>query len=181
MNSITEENFKPRNYKPAIIILTIVLISAIVILLRLPGVKDFDAFDVTILPLMNAILNACSFIFLLAALIAILNGNVKVHQRFIYAALLSTLLFLIIYVIFHFIASATSYGGDGFMKIFYYFILVTHILFAIANIPLMLTSVTSAWNRNNAFHKKLSRWTMPIWLYVSFSGVLVYLLIRPYY
>lgn len=177
----TEEVFKRRNYKPAIIILTIVLISAIVILLRLPGIKDFDAFDITILPMMNAIFNILSFLFLIGALTAILKGNVKVHRRFIYAALITTSLFLVTYVAFHFIASSTSFGGEGFIALFYYFILITHITLAMAIIPLALTSVTSAWNREFERHKKISRWTMPIWLYVSLTGVLVYLLIKPYY
>lgn len=174
-------NFKPRNYTPAIIIITIALISAITILLRLPGVKNFDAFDVTILPLINAILNVFSFFFLLAALIAILKGNKKVHKRFIYAAVTATALFLVNYVFFHTISAATSFGGDGFLKIFYYFILITHVTLAMSIIPLALTSITSTWNRQFERHKKVSRWTMPIWLYVSFTGVLVYLLIKPYY
>ena len=182
MNSkITEEVFTRRNYKPAIIILTVVLISAIVILLRLPGIKEFDAFDITILPMMNAIFNVLSFLFLIGALVAILKGNVKVHRRFIYAALVTTSLFLVNYVIFHFIASSTSFGGEGFIALLYYFILITHIILAMAIIPLALTSVTSAWNREFERHKKISRWTMPIWLYVSFTGVIVYLLIRPYF
>ena len=182
MNSkTTEEVFTQRNYKPAIIILTIVLISAIVILLRLPGIKEFDAFDITILPMMNAIFNVISFLFLIGALTAILKGNVKVHRRFIYAALVTTSLFLITYVVFHFIASSTSFGGEGFIALLYYFILITHVILAMSIIPLALTSITCAWNREFERHKKISRWTMPIWLYVSFTGVLVYLLIRPYY
>lgn len=173
--------FKPRNYTPAIILITIVLISAITILLRLPGVEDFDAFDITILPLINAILNVFSFFFLIIALVAILKGHEKVHKRFIYAAVISTTLFLVNYVVFHTIASATSFGGDGFIKTFYYFILITHVVLAMSIIPLALTSITSTWNRQFEKHKKVSRWTMPIWLYVSFTGVLVYLMIRPYY
>lgn len=182
MNSqTTEEFFTRRNYKPAIIIITVALISAIVILLRLPGIKEFDAFDITILPMMNAIFNIFSFLFLIGALTAILKGNVKVHRRFIYAALVTTSLFLITYVVFHFIAASTSFGGEGFIALLYYFILITHIILAMTIIPLALTSVTSAWNREFERHKKISRWTMPIWLYVSFTGVIVYLLIRPYY
>jgi len=182
MNSnITKETFTRRNYKTAIIILTIALVSVIIGLLNLPGIKGFDAFDVTILPLMNAVFNGFAFLSLIGALIAILKGKVKVHKRFIYAAIIATLLFLITYVVFHFIASSTSFGGEGFIKGFYYFVLITHILCAISIIPLALTSVTSTWNREFERHKKISRWTMPIWLYVSFTGVLVYLLIRPYY
>ena len=170
-----------RDYKLAIIIITIVLVSAIVILLRLPPVENFDAFDITILPMMNAVFNAFAFIFLVIALIAIMRGNVKVHMRFIYAALVSTTLFLVTYVVFHFIASSTSFGGEGLIAYVYYFILVTHIILAIANIPLVLTTVTRAWNEENELHKKIARWTMPVWLYVSLTGIIVYFLIRPYY
>src|SRR5699024_946183 len=138
-----------RDYRLLITILTIVLISAIVILLSLPPVEDFDLFDVTILPMFNAIFNGLAFIFLVIALIAILRGNVKLHKGFI------------VYV--------------------YYFILITHIILAMATIPLVLTSVTRAWNEENERHKKIARWTMPIWMYVSLTGIIVYLLIRPYY
>ncbi len=170
-----------RDYRLAITIITIILISAIVILLRLPAVESFDLFDVTILPMMNAVFNGLAFIFLVVALIAIMRGNVKVHMRFIYAALVSTTLFLINYVIFHFIHAATSFGGEGFIVYVYYFILISHIILAMATIPLVLTSVTRAWNMENELHKKISRWTMPIWMYVSVTGIVVYLLIRPYY
>ena len=173
--------FKKRNYKPAIIIISFILIGVIAMLGRMPGVEDFDAFDVTILPLMNAIFNSFTFLFLVAALIAILKKNVTVHRRFIYAALSSTTLFLVTYVAFHYLAPSTPFGGEGFIKGFYYFILITHIVLAAAIVPLVLTSVARAWNMENARHRKIARWTMPIWLYVSLTGVLVYILISPYY
>ncbi len=177
----TNHSKPKRDYRLAIAIITVVLIAAIFILLSLPPVEDFNAFDITILPMMNAIFNGFAFIFLLAALIAIMRGNVKVHQRFIYAAVVATALFLVNYVIFHFIASATSFGGEGIIVYVYYIILISHIILAMATIPLVLTSITRAWNEENELHKKISRWTMPIWLYVSFTGIVVYFLIRPYY
>ena len=180
-NGTATKPFKKRNYKPMIIALSIILIGAIGVLSGMPGVEDFDLFDVTILPLMNAILNSFTFLFLLAALIAILKRNVTVHRRFIYAAFVTTSLFLVTYVAFHYLSSSTSYGGDGFMAGFYYFMLITHIILAAAIVPLALTTVARAWNMENERHKKIARWTMPIWLYVSFTGVLVYILISPYY
>ncbi|HLR22894.1 MAG TPA: DUF420 domain-containing protein [Pseudogracilibacillus sp.] len=176
-----KKNVTERNYKPMIVIITLVLIGTITALLRLPGVEDFDKFDVTILPMFNAIFNLFSFGFLSCALVAILRRNVKVHRRFIYAALVSTTLFLVNYVFFHFISSSTSFGGEGVLKGIYYFVLISHVLLAMIIIPLALTSITLAWNQKYETHKKVSRWTMPIWLYVSLSGVIVYLLIRPYY
>ncbi|ONK21778.1 hypothetical protein BLX87_20035 [Bacillus sp. VT-16-64] len=173
--------YKKRNYRPAITAITIILIGAIGILFGLPGVENFDAFDVTILPLINAILNSFTFIFLFSALIAILKRNITVHRRFIYAAFTTTFLFLITYVTYHFLAPSTSYGGTGWMAALYYFILISHVLLAAAIVPLALTSVARAWNMENERHKKIARWTMPIWLYVSLTGVLVYVMISPYY
>ncbi|MBS4210469.1 DUF420 domain-containing protein [Bacillus sp. FJAT-50079] len=179
-NSLVTEPRK-RNYRPMIITISIILIGAIAVLSGMPGMDDFDAFDVTILPRINAILNSFTFLFLVGALIAILKRNVKVHRRFIYAAFVTTSLFLVTYVAFHYVSPSTPYGGEGFLAIFYYFILITHILLAAAIVPLALTSVARAWNMENERHKKIARWTMPIWLYVSLTGVLVYLLISPYY
>lgn len=181
MDERSNKQIKKRNYKPAIIIISIVLIGAIGVLAGLPGVENFDAFDVTILPLMNAIFNTFTFLFLVCALIAILKRNVKVHRRFIYAAFVTTTFFLVTYVGHHFLSDSTAYGGSGFGMYFYYFILITHIVLAAAIVPLALTSVARAWNMENERHKRIARWTMPIWLYVSFTGVLVYILISPYY
>src|SRR5699024_549128 len=85
------------------------------------------------------------------------------------------------YVTFHYLSPATPYGGEGFLAGLYYFVLITHIVLAAAIVPLALTSVTRAWNQEYGRHKKIARWTMPIWLYVSFTGVLVYIMISPYY
>lgn len=172
---------KKRNYKPAIIIISTILILAIAVLSGMPGYEDFDAFDVTILPLMNAILNVFTFIFLVCALIAILKRNVIVHRRFIYSAFVTTFIFLISYVTFHFLSPSTSYGGDGILKYVYYFILITHIILAAVIVPFVLTTVARAWNEEHDRHRKIGRITMPLWLYVSLTGVLVYVLISPYY
>lgn len=170
-----------RNYRPAIICISIVLIGAIGVLAGMPGQEDFDAFDMTILPLMNAIFNTFTFLFLCAALIAIKKRNITVHRRFIYAAFISTALFLFTYVTYHYLSASTPYGGEGIMAVLYYFILITHIVLAAVIVPLALTSVARAWNMENERHKKIARWTMPLWLYVSFTGVMVYILISPYY
>lgn len=172
---------KKRNYKPAIIIISTILILAIAVLSGMPGYEDFDAFDITILPLANAILNSFTFIFLICALIAILKRKVTIHRRFIYAAFVTTFIFLISYVTFHFLSPSTSYGGEGILKYIYYFILITHIVLAAVIVPFVLTAVARAWNEEHDRHRKIGRITMPLWLYVSLTGVLVYILISPYY
>src|SRR5699024_7040163 len=113
--------------------------------------------------------------------IAILKKNVTVHRRFIYAAFVSTSLFLVTYVMFHYLSPSTPYGGTGFLAGLYYFILITHIVLAAVIVPLALTSVARAWNMEKERHRKIARWTMPIWLYVSITGVVVYIMISPYY
>lgn len=173
--------YKKRNYRPVITGISLFLIAVVGILFGLPGVEDFDAFDVTILPFINAVLNSFTFLFLLSALIAILKKKIIVHRTFIYAAFITTFLFLITYVTYHFLAPSTPYGGTGWMAALYYFILISHVLLAAAIVPLALTSVARAWNMENERHKKIARWTMPIWLYVSLTGVLVYVMISPYY
>src|SRR5699024_12474981 len=101
--------------------------------------------------------------------------------RFIYAALVSTTLFLVNYVFFHFISSSTSFGGEGVLKGIYYFVLISHVLLAMIIIPLALTSITLAWNQKYETDKKVSRWTMPIWHYDRLKGEMVYLLIKLIY
>lgn len=172
---------KKRNYKPLIIILTIIINGVVVLLSRIPPVEGFDLFDVRILPMMNAIFNTFTFFFLLIALVAIIKKNVTLHRRFIYAAFITTTLFLVTYIGHHLLTTSTPYGGDGWLKGVYYFILITHIVLAAVIVPLALTAVARAWNGENERHRKLARWTMPLWLYVSLTGVLVYLMISPYY
>jgi putative membrane protein len=178
---LSEAPVKKRNYRPMIIILTIVINGLVAVLAGLPGVEDFDAFNVHILPMMNAIFNSFTFLFLLAALIAIKKGNAVVHKRFIYSAFITTSLFLITYVTYHYLSPSTPYGGEGIMAGIYYFILFTHIVLAALIVPLALTAVARAWNQEHERHRKIVRWTMPLWLYVSLTGVLVYLMISPYY
>ncbi|MBB5173755.1 DUF420 domain-containing protein [Texcoconibacillus texcoconensis] len=181
MSVMQEENVTKRNYKPLIIAVTIIVNGLVVLLAGLPGVEGFDAFDVHILPMFNAIFNSFTFLFLLAALIAIVKRKVDLHKKFIYAAFITTSMFLVTYVAHHFLAESTPYGGTGVLAYIYYFILITHIILAAVIVPLALTSVARAWNMENERHRKIARWTMPIWLYVSLTGVLVYLMISPYY
>lgn len=181
--SSNSNNVKQRNYTPFIWGLSIVAIILILALNYIPRSTTDTIFgiDLVVLPLVNAILNGIAFIFLIAALIAIMKGNIKVHRNFIFAAFGATLLFLITYLTYHTLAASTSYGGDGALKYVYYFVLISHIILAAANLPLALFTLTRGLNMQTEKHKKIARWTMPIWLYVSATGVLVYILISPYY
>lgn len=172
---------KQRNYTPLIIGLSIAINVLVAILFFLPEYEGEITFDVTLLPRLNAIFNSFTFVFLLAALYFIKQKNIKLHKRFIFAAFTTTALFLLSYVTYHYLTESTSYGGEGPLKYIYFFILITHILLAIAIVPLALITVTRGLNMQVERHRKIARWTMPIWLYVSLTGVLVYLLISPYY
>ncbi|QAY67672.1 DUF420 domain-containing protein [Paenibacillus protaetiae] len=172
-----------KNY--AILIITVSLIANLVILLLFFSPIGYEGqvhFDTTIFPRLNAVLNSFTFIFLVAALIAIIRKNVKVHKGFILAAFASTLLFLVSYLTFHYISAETAtYGGEGIKRPIYFFILITHSVLAALIVPLALFTLVWGWTMQLHKHRRIARWTMPIWLYVSITGVVVYLFMAPYY
>ncbi|WP_338485854.1 DUF420 domain-containing protein [Alkalicoccus halolimnae] len=147
----------------------------------IPGYVGELPFWVTQLPLLNATLNTFTFIFLMGALLAILKRNITLHRRFIYAAFCTTSVFLVSYVTFHFMAESTPYGGAGIISTIYYFILISHIILAAIIVPFALMSFFTGFKDMRPTHRKWVRWTMPMWLYVSFTGVIVYVMISPYY
>lgn len=177
----SNQTIKEKNYTPIIISLTTLINLIIVFLFFLPKQDRDIPFDLTLLPRLNAIFNSFTFIFLLAALFFILRKNIKMHRNFIFAAFTTTTLFLVTYLTYHYLAPSTPYGGEGLLKSIYYFILISHISLAPIVVLLALFSLVWGLTRNVTKHRKISRWTMPIWLYVSLSGVLVYVLISPYY
>ncbi|RJE91258.1 DUF420 domain-containing protein [Paenibacillus sp. 1011MAR3C5] len=172
---------KERNYTPIVAVLTVVIVALVAILFFLPAYHGEVGFDVKILPLLNAIFNSFTFLALVVALIAILKKNVRMHRTFIGLAFGTTTLFLVSYVTYHYLTESTSYGGEGILKTIYLFILLTHIVLAIVVVPLALLSLARGISGQVEKHRKIARWTMPIWLYVSLTGVIVYLMISPYY
>lgn len=162
-----------KNYKPLIWILAIAFF--------LPGIEFLKQSDFSFLPLLNAILNSLTFLSLIIALVAIKQKNIKLHNTFVLLPLFCTSLFLISYLVYHFSTASTKFGGQGLIKYIYFFILLTHVLLAAIVVPLALISIGHGLNMEVAKQKKIARWTMPIWLYVSLTGVIVYLMISPYY
>ncbi|EIT83668.1 hypothetical protein A374_19150 [Fictibacillus macauensis ZFHKF-1] len=175
------EPVKQRNYTPLVIILSIAINVIVAVLFFMPKYNGDVSFNIYILPRFNAIFNSFTFVFLLAALFFILRKNIKMHRRFIFAAFTTTFLFLLFYVTYHFLAPTTHYGGGSPWRGIYFFILVTHVFLAALIVPLALITVTRGLNMKVEKHKKIARWTMPLWLYVSLTGVIVYLMISPYY
>jgi putative membrane protein len=137
--------------------------------------------DLRILPRINAVLNTLTTLFLLAAFHAIRSGNVVRHRRFIYGAFTTTGVFLVTYLVYHALSESTRYGGTGVMAGVYYFLLLTHIVLAALIVPLALVTFFRGISNQVEWHWAIARWTMPLWLYVSVTGVLVYLMISPYY
>ncbi|WP_168121051.1 DUF420 domain-containing protein [Paenibacillus sp. HB172176] len=172
---------KERNYTPLVAVLTVVIVGLVTVLFFLPAYDGEVGFDVKLLPMLNAIFNSFTFLFLLTALTAIRRKNIRMHRAFIGMAFLTTTLFLVCYVTYHYLTESTSYGGDGALKYMYFFVLITHILLAIVIVPLALLSAIRGLKMQVEKHRRIARWTMPIWLYVSLTGVIVYLMISPYY
>ncbi|MDB4897352.1 MAG: hypothetical protein JWN15_3614 [Firmicutes bacterium] len=172
---------QPQRYTALVVGLSIAVNVLVAVLFFLPGKRGVGNLDLTFLPMLNAVLNSLTFIFLLSALAAIKRRDIQTHRRFILSAFTSTTLFLLSYVTYHALAASTKYGGAGPMRSLYFFFLITHIVLAVVIVPLALFSLVSGLSMQTARHRKFVRWTMPLWLYVSATGVVVYLMIRPFY
>lgn len=142
------------------------------------GIK-INGVDFSFLPPIYATINGVTAILLMLALAFIKNGKVELHQKTIQVALALSVLFLLCYVAYHMTSDSTPYGGST--KVLYYFILITHIFLSVAVIPLVLFTYLHAWEGNYSKHKAWARFAFPIWLYVAITGVIVYLMISPYY
>lgn len=142
--------------------------------IKLPG-------DFSYLPHIYAPINGIVFILLLFALFAIKKNNIKLHKRLMTLSIVLSVMFLLMYLLYHATTEETKFGGEGFIRYFYYFILLTHILLSIVVIPLVLRSYYYAYKGDFARHKKITKFAFPIWLYVSATGVLIYILISPFY
>jgi putative membrane protein len=129
----------------------------------------------------NAILNSLVSILLVVGLIAVKNAKYELHRNVMMSAMVLSLLFLVSYICHHLFSESTSYGGEGVMKSVYYFILITHIILAAVILPFILYTSYRALVAEWPAHRKLAKITWPIWFYVSVTGVIVYLMISPYY
>lgn len=136
---------------------------------------------VLFLPRLNAIINGTCSILLLLSLYFIMRKDISTHKKLNITTFILSSLFLVSYLIFHSTGIKTTYGGSGISRYIYYFILITHIILAAIVLPLVLLSFQRGLQMQVEKHKKLVRWSYPIWLYVTVTGVLVYLMISPYY
>ena len=135
----------------------------------------------SVLPHLNAALNFTSFLLLVAALYQIRRGNVRAHRRLMLSALAVSGLFLVSYVVYHAQHGSVRFTGQGAVRAVYFFILVTHVILAAAIVPLVVVTLRRALAGDFARHRRVARWTYPLWLYVSVTGVVVYLMLYRLY
>lgn len=138
-------------------------------------------FDVHVLPLINALLNGSTALLLIGALIAVKNRNIDLHKRLIYVGMGLSLLFLVVYIMYHTTAGHTKFGGEGTIRYIYFFLLLTHIVLAAIQAPFVLYAFLYGYTGQIEKHQKIVKFSYPIWLYVSITGVICYLMISPYY
>lgn len=192
----SDKNYLERKFSKLIIIISIVIPLVVAILFSVK-LKDFgiEVEPLSFLPPIYAGINALTALLLLIGVDAIIHGKKEKHQKVMTTAIACSILFLVMYVAYHMTADSTKYGdvnNDGILdaiekarvgmwRYFYYFILISHILLSIIIIPMVLFTYVRALAERFDKHKKLAKITFPIWLYVAITGVIVYLMISPYY
>jgi len=163
-----------------VLLLSVLVFGVVVILYNLPRAEAIPSF-VKYLPTLNAVLNGTCFVLLLLSYRAIRNRQIKLHKTLNLTAFALSALFLVSYILFHSFGIETRYPADAPLRPIYLFILVTHILTAAIVLPLVLLSFYHGLRGNVPSHRKVVRFSFPIWLYVTLTGVVVYLMISPYY
>ena len=132
---------------------------------------------VTDLPALNATLNAISFVFLVTGYVFIRKGQRQKHRNCMIGALVMSGLFLTSYVIYHLQVGSVPFRKTGWIRTVYFAVLIPHVILAAAIVPLVLVTVSRALSRRFDTHRRIARWTLPLWLYVSITGVIVYLML----
>ncbi len=133
---------------------------------------------VSYLPALNALLNSITAAFLVTGFVYIKKNNIVLHRNFMIAATVSSAFFLISYITYHHFKGDTKFLAQGFIRPIYFFILISHILLSIVQVPLILSTLYLAASKNYMKHRKLAKITFPIWLYVSVTGVLIFIILK---
>lgn len=169
---------KEKKFNTVITIVSIIvpLVVALLFSVKIPNVERLG-----FLPPIYATLNGITAILLILAVIAIKNGKKELHEKIMSTCIGLSLVFLILYIGYHMTSESTAFGGEGAIKYVYYSILISHIILSIVIIPLVLKTYARAYLGKFESHRKLAKITFPIWLYVAITGVVVYLMISPYY
>ncbi|MGG9970735.1 DUF420 domain-containing protein [Ferruginibacter sp. SUN002] len=172
-----------KNDKKAKTIIWIVSVVVFLVVAALSRIKlDIDlGFNPHVFAQANAIINSIVTFLLIAGIIAVKQKNFLLHKRIMLTAIVLSVLFLVSYIGHHLLAGETKFGGEGVTKIIYYILLATHIPLAAIILPFILFTAYRALIGEYDKHKKLTRITWPIWFYVAVTGVIIYLMISPYY
>ena len=166
-----------KSFNRLIIILSIVIPLAVVLLFNI----KLEGYDFSFLPPIYATVNGVTGFMLIIAFLLVKNGKIKLHENIMKLNLILSASFLVMYILYHITSEPTSYLGEGLMKYIYYFVLLTHILLSVAVVPLVLLTFSKGILNDINSHKKLAKIAFPMWVYVAFTGVIVYLMISPYY
>jgi len=171
-----------QKYNKWIVIFSIAIPVVVAVLFGV-NLRDlgYNVTPLTFLPPSYATINGVTAILLVIAVVAIRNGKRRLHETLVKVCIGCSAAFLLMYVAYHMTAESTPYGGEGTIRYVYFFILISHILLSIIVIPFVLITFVRGLSGNFAKHRKLARYTFPLWLYVAISGVVVYLMISPYY
>ena len=161
--------------------LSALVVGLVVLLITAPKVVRVEGLDVSGLPRFHATLNATTTLLLATGYLLIRNGKVEAHRAAMVGAFLLSVVFLLSYVVYHAQAPVTRYGGEGLIRWVYFFVLITHVVLAPVILPLALYTVARALRGELPRHRRIARWTLPLWLYVTVTGVAVYLMMAPYY
>ena len=164
-------------YRKLIIGISIVIpiVVAALFSVKIPG------YDFSFLPPIYASINGLTAILLTVAVVAIKNGRREMHEFLMKLCIGLSASFLVMYVLYHMTSDSTTYGGEGVFRYVYFIILISHIALSIVIIPLVLFTFARALAGDFKRHRALARYTFPLWLYVAVTGVVVYLMISPYY
>ena len=161
--------------------ITVLSIAVPVVVAILFGYKIPEATPLNFLPPIYASINGLTALLLILAVMAIKNGKQQLHQKLMTSCIVLSVLFLVMYVAYHMTSDSTPFGGEGGIRYVYFFILISHIVLSIAVIPLVLITYSKSYLKDFKAHKAWAKYTFPIWLYVAITGVVVYLMISPYY
>ena len=176
--SDSKQILNEKKYNKLIVVLSVVIP---IVVAALFGIKIPNVEPLSFLPPIYATINGLTAVILVIAFIAIKNKKIVLHENLMTTAIWCSALFLIMYVAYHMTSYSTKFGGEGAVKYIYYFILLTHIALSIAVIPFVLITYVRAITNNIKKHKKIAKITFPLWLYVAVTGVIVYIMISPYY
>jgi putative membrane protein len=176
------ENTIEKKYNKWIVVLSVAIPLVVALLFGVNLKKlGYDVQPLSFLPPIYATINGITAVLLISAVWAIKNGKRSLHETLMKTAIACSVAFLGMYVAYHMTSDSTKFGGEGIVKYIYYFILVTHILLSIVIIPFVLITYVRAISKSFERHKKIAKITFPMWLYVAITGVIVYLMISPYY